>query len=367
MDRHYSGASDRLDNGMKAVTFDVFVLIVQFILVALVLATGVALFLGVSYATTLILCVPVIISTCLLYHLKQTTRILDGVLVLGDHSILIALYGILLCVTIKALWALVFDGGLDSAIAELIASQCLFLASFLSMRVAILKALRPGIPKEGTLLKSAGRWAIPGSVDYRLLIAGSGGHTTELISMMRNSRPRGSRMHRRWMVTEGDRRSVGVIADFEKWLVDTQEGSGTFEIKMVERARKVHQSWWTVPFSAMACGMDVFKCVVGGTPDLPSRTYPGVVVTNGPGTGFIVAMVTWIMRMMYLIPSDCCRIIYIESIARVQSLSLTGKLFYWFNIADRFIVQHEPLTKRYPGTHLEENLAARQLVRDFPT
>ena len=40
------------------------------------------------------------------------------------------------------------------------------------------------------------------------------------------------------------------------------------------------------------------------------------------------------------------KIIYIESFARVDNASLTGKLFY--KIADVFIVQWEELLKIYP-------------------
>lgn len=40
------------------------------------------------------------------------------------------------------------------------------------------------------------------------------------------------------------------------------------------------------------------------------------------------------------------KVIYIESFARIETLSLTGKLIYRF--ADLFIVQWDELTKKYP-------------------
>ncbi len=39
--------------------------------------------------------------------------------------------------------------------------------------------------------------------------------------------------------------------------------------------------------------------------------------------------------------------IYIETWAHVTTLSLTGKLFHWFNLADLYVVQHKPLAYKY--------------------
>jgi beta-1,4-N-acetylglucosaminyltransferase len=42
------------------------------------------------------------------------------------------------------------------------------------------------------------------------------------------------------------------------------------------------------------------------------------------------------------------RIVYVESIARVASLSLSGKILYHMRMADRFFVQWPALQTRYP-------------------
>ena len=41
---------------------------------------------------------------------------------------------------------------------------------------------------------------------------------------------------------------------------------------------------------------------------------------------------------------------YVESIARVRSLSLTGKLLYVFRLADEFLVQWPQLAEIFPRT-----------------
>jgi beta-1,4-N-acetylglucosaminyltransferase len=67
------------------------------------------------------------------------------------------------------------------------------------------------------------------------------------------------------------------------------------------------------------------------------RERPHLVISTGAGIavpGFVAAKLLGI------------RTIYIESYARVESLSLTGKVCY--HLADRFLVQHACLASRLP-------------------
>jgi beta-1,4-N-acetylglucosaminyltransferase len=43
-----------------------------------------------------------------------------------------------------------------------------------------------------------------------------------------------------------------------------------------------------------------------------------------------------------------CRIVYVESIARVRKLSLSGKILYYSRMVDRFLVQWPELQVRFP-------------------
>lgn len=43
-----------------------------------------------------------------------------------------------------------------------------------------------------------------------------------------------------------------------------------------------------------------------------------------------------------------CRIVYVESIARVRKLSLSGAILYASRVADQFFVQWPELQARYP-------------------
>jgi UDP-N-acetylglucosamine:LPS N-acetylglucosamine transferase len=64
---------------------------------------------------------------------------------------------------------------------------------------------------------------------------------------------------------------------------------------------------------------------------------PDMILTTGSG---VAVPFLWIGRMLGI------RTIFIESITRITEISLTGRLVYPF--VDRFLVQWEELTKKYP-------------------
>lgn len=187
---------------------------------------------------------------------------------------------------------------------------------------------------------------------YRIYNAGSGGHTAELLHMLTQSPPSGN-AHLIWVITEGDEQSRQKILAWQaQRKQDMGEGSG-FSMTVVRRARKVHQSWLTVPITALMSAYDFYKVITDSYPcwkemtATAGRVYPQVIVTNGPGTGFVMALVVWAMKIFGLVPVKSCQVLFIESFARIRTLSLTGKLFYHTGLAARFIVQHAAVAKIY--------------------
>lgn len=65
---------------------------------------------------------------------------------------------------------------------------------------------------------------------------------------------------------------------------------------------------------------------------------PHTIVTTGAHTGGIMCFFGKLFN---------AKIIYIESLAKIDSLSMTGKNVYRFRVADKFYVQWEGLTKKY--------------------
>ncbi|KAI1330699.1 glycosyltransferase family 1 protein [Xylariaceae sp. FL0255] len=223
------------------------------------------------------------------------------------------------------------------------------------------------IPPSGQLA------GVPLAVHYTLLICGSGGHTSEMIQMIERSIKPELGAHRRWAVGKDDEKSYDKVMAFERRLGNRfrQSDCGTFDIVVFGRARYVHQSWFTTPFTAFKSLFDIYRILTQPPSQRPSPffRYPGVIVTNGPGTGFLFLLVAKNLKFLHLVPINQMNAIFIESWARVYSLSLTGKLIMHLKLADKPIAQHEDLVAQYPGMILAENLIVmpRQPVGNLDT
>ncbi|TVU38656.1 hypothetical protein EJB05_12040 [Eragrostis curvula] len=69
------------------------------------------------------------------------------------------------------------------------------------------------------------------------------------------------------------------------------------------------------------------------------------IFCNGPGTCIPLCVSAFLLKVFGL---GWSYIFYIESIARVQKLSLSGLLLYKLRIADQFFVQWPQLLQKYP-------------------
>ena len=169
-----------------------------------------------------------------------------------------------------------------------------------------------------------------------LIVLGSGGHTAEMLRLLggmnlKNYTPRV------YVVAEGDKMSVNKAEKFES------TASAGFEpavsIRMVPRARQVMQSYVTSIFSTLVA-------VVYSLPIVWSA-YPDLVLCNGPGTCIPVCFWAYTIKFFGLTAS---KIIYVESVCRVERLSLSGLLMYYLCMADCVFVQWPQLKQKYPKT-----------------
>ncbi|KAI0601767.1 oligosaccharide biosynthesis protein Alg14 like-domain-containing protein [Biscogniauxia sp. FL1348] len=206
---------------------------------------------------------------------------------------------------------------------------------------------------------------------YVAIVCGSGGHTAEMIQMIERSiRPEKS-SHRRWVIGRGDENSYHKVMAFERRLLRRFSKhnlrSGSFDIVWFDRARAVHQSWLTTPFSAITSFLGIFSILLAPPipPCAPKFRFPGVIVTNGPGTGFLILLAARVLKILLVVPRSHMKTIYVESWARVRSLSLTGKLIRRCMLADLFIVQSRQLAQQQQGI-FAENLPAMPVRLDIP-
>lgn len=190
------------------------------------------------------------------------------------------------------------------------------------------------------------------AVSY-LYIMGSGGHTTEMLSLIKLSFKANKNQHRRYIITHGDVQSHNRQEALEDKIRRScpDSSGGTHDTFFVTRARSVNQPYLSSVKSSLRCALDILAALTKipaqriGKLNAAHFKFPHVIVTNGPGTGFIVGLMAHILKVLYIVPQDRLKIIFVETWARTHNLGLTGKLFYWTGITDLFVVQSETLSK----------------------
>ncbi|XP_077365495.1 UDP-N-acetylglucosamine transferase subunit ALG14 isoform X2 [Festucalex cinctus] len=136
------------------------------------------------------------------------------------------------------------------------------------------------------------------------------------------------------VVAGSDKMSEERIRAFEKskHLLDSDPQC---TIHWITRSREVHQSWSSSVVSTLNAHFYSIPLIF--------RLRPDMVLCNGPGTCVplcIAGLLLGILGIKKVV------IVFIESICRVESLSLTGKILYHFS--DYFFVQWASLRDSYP-------------------
>jgi len=292
-----------------------------------------------------------------------------------------------------------------------------------------------------------------------MVVLGSGGHTAEMMYMLetatygspfpqhpsdretsgisrRKERKEVGKLidwemfaHTTYVASSGDRVSATKAREFEERLVrespyerdemttriekEGLRGGESYEQRLegserrygiytVPRARRIHQSLVTAPWSCLVCGWaclrlllfsssgkrdtsfrrqdkgsnmkekirsvdERFQQATGIAQDEPIRTrkggekqsrteLPDLILLNGPATATIMVIVAFLLKFVNY--KSCStdgklRCIYIESWARIHTLSLSGKIMQY--IADRVIVQWPSLVDNEPNSAVEYN------------
>lgn len=181
-----------------------------------------------------------------------------------------------------------------------------------------------------------------------LVVLGSGGHTTEMLHLIKNLNPD------RYgpiilVIAASDETSLNRVKAYpyplpiknKKDLVGNNSNSNSSQVFTIPRSREVGQSYSS---SILTTAYSFFFAfwLVG------FKVQPDLVLVNGPGTCIPIAYSAFFFRIIGWMVQT--KIIFIESFCRVKSLSLTGKLLY--PIADLFVVCWDQLHQKFPLTHL---------------
>ncbi|GAQ79489.1 beta-1,4-N-acetylglucosaminyltransferase [Klebsormidium nitens] len=176
-----------------------------------------------------------------------------------------------------------------------------------------------------------------------LIVLGSGGHTAEMLTLI-DALDR-TRYSPRWYVaaktdTMSLNRAMAAEGAAEQQQAKVRRGPAkTAHYRSIPRSREVGQSYltsvWTTLVALWAAVALVF------------RIRPELILCNGPGTCLPICVGGFLLKVFGL---RDVKLVYVESIARVKKLSLTGLIFYRLGLMDQIFVQWPSLCKSYPRT-----------------
>ncbi|OWZ59246.1 UDP-N-acetylglucosamine transferase subunit ALG14 [Cryptococcus neoformans c45] len=162
---------------------------------------------------------------------------------------------------------------------------------------------------------------------------GSGGHTSEMKTLL-STLDYERYQPRTYIYCHGDDLSLKAVSDIESskgGLISSK----AYYLLSLPRARRVGQPLLSTMFSALkTLYIATLKLFLIPLLKNPRRPFVDLLIVNGPGTCVVLVLVSYIRRILGL---EYTRIIYVESFARVKSLSLSGKMIRPF--VDRFLVQ----------------------------
>ncbi|CAF1403216.1 unnamed protein product [Adineta steineri] len=164
-----------------------------------------------------------------------------------------------------------------------------------------------------------------------LIVLGSGGHTTEMFRLLSGTdlniyKPR------YYTIATTDKMSAKKMNEFE---LNTLKD---MNVSFINRSRHVGQSYFSSIFTTLWAFFTVIPIVY--------RIRPKLILVNGPGTCIPIVIASLLLWILFLINRP--KIVFVESICRVQSLSLTGKILQYLPV--HILVQWPQLTEHYPKT-----------------
>jgi len=148
-----------------------------------------------------------------------------------------------------------------------------------------------------------------------------------LVGSMRESRVQAAT----FLVAASDGHSEAKVASLAR-----ERGWRGWRVVRVPRSREVGQSYAT---SVLTTLWALLWCL-----GVVARERPHVVLLNGPGTCLPVAFWARVLGTLPGVPSP--HVLFVESIARVRELSLTGRLLLRLRLATRVFGQWDEIVER---------------------
>jgi len=175
-----------------------------------------------------------------------------------------------------------------------------------------------------------------------MAVLGSGGHTAEILPLLDGLDP-ALYTPREYVLATSDATSAAKIEALEAARL-AAGAPPSHALRRLPRSREVGQSY------ASSVGTTLWATLHAVA--LVFRARPAVLLCNGPGTCIPVALAALALRLLGV---RYVTIVYVESVCRVTSLSLSGKLL--LPLADHFLVQWPQLAHAHPKARYIGRLA----------
>ncbi|KAL2244698.1 UNVERIFIED_CONTAM: UDP-N-acetylglucosamine transferase subunit ALG14 [Sesamum indicum] len=171
-----------------------------------------------------------------------------------------------------------------------------------------------------------------------LIVLGSGGHTAEMLNLLAVMQME-KFMPRYYIAAATDNMSLQKARVLEDSLKEKSEAGlvGTSHFMQIYRSREVGQSYITSVGTTLIALTHALWLMI--------KIRPQVILCNGPGTCIPLCVIAFFFKAFGIRWSS---IFYVESIARVRRLSLSGLLLYKLRMADQLFVQWPQLKSKYP-------------------
>lgn len=184
-----------------------------------------------------------------------------------------------------------------------------------------------------------------------MVVLGSGGHTAEMLKLLGSLRPE-RYFPRCFVIAATDAMGAAKAQSFEQQLRQQRSSEqhvapkqADAVVEVISRSREVGQSYLTSVLTTLRALASAFGVVW--------RHRPELLLVNGPGTCIPICAAALLFRFF---GAGATRIVYVESIARVASLSLSGLILYHCRATSAFYVQWPKLQRRYPRALYEGRL-----------
>ncbi|XP_018626928.1 uncharacterized protein [Nicotiana tomentosiformis] len=176
-----------------------------------------------------------------------------------------------------------------------------------------------------------------------LIVLGSGGHTAEMLNLL-NVLQMDRFKPRFYVAAATDNMSLQKARVCEDSLVDKEGGDavGRAEFMQIYRSREVGQSYITSVGTTLIAMAHALWLMI--------KIRPEVILCNGPGTCVPLCVIAFFFKLQVL-GIRWSSVFYVESIARVRKLSLSGLLLYKLHMVDQLFVQWPQLKEKYPRAH----------------